>query len=193
MGPEIAVALAIAQGVTEFVGQKKAAKVQEQQNAEMRSNAIEARDNDLAAIEARRGEEKAAASQRLQEAQKQALQERSAAMASAGNSGLSVNALLSDYLRQNLNNEQTIQANLSNVNSQLDRERKSVITTAKSRVSSLPSVTSPSFLGSALKIGADAYAANAAFSPTPAKKPPTSSTAGANSTYSSSHGWIDWK
>lgn len=152
-------ALAIAQGVTSYVGEKAAAKAQEAQNAELRQNALEARNNDLAAIEARRKEEQAAASQKLQDSQRQALQERStaiAASAASGQSGLSVNALMADFLRQSLENEQTIQTNLSNVNSQLDRERLSAINTAKSRVNQAPSVTNPSFLGTAFKIGGDA-------------------------------------
>lgn len=156
MGPELLIALQIAQGVSSFVGARQAASDQERQNNELRQNTLEARNNDLAAIEARRTEERAAAAQRLQDSQRQALQDRSkalAASAESGQSGLSVNALLSDFLRQSLENEQTIQTNLSNVNSQLDRERLSVNAQAKSRINAAPTVTQPNFLTSALQIG----------------------------------------
>lgn len=156
----LAIGLSVATNVAEVVGQRSTAKSQKAQNAEARQNAIETRDNDLATIEARRTEEKAAASQKAQQAQQQARQEQSQALAASsqsGQSGLSVSALLSDYLRKSLDNEQVIQTNLSNVNQQLDRERKSVITTAKSRVNQLPVVSTPSFINSALKIGGDAF------------------------------------
>jgi hypothetical protein len=166
------VALAIAQGVSQAIGERQMASEQETQNKELRQNAIEARDNDLAVIEARRKEERDAASQKAQLTTKQALQEKSSAMAAyaqSGQSGLSVNALLSDYLRQSLDNEQIIKTNLSNVNSQLNRERVSVINTAKSRVNQSPAVYNPSFISTALKIGGDAYTTYEAVKPP--KKP----------------------
>lgn len=176
----IPVALAIAQGVTQHIGEREMAKDQDKQNAELRKNALQSRDDDLAAIEARRKEERMAASQKAQDNQRQALQERSMAMAGNTQTGLSVNALLTDYLRQSLENENVIQTNLSNVNGQLDRERQSVVNLATSRVNQAPSVKHPSFLGDALKIGSNAYNTYQAVKPPekPIPKSPPKGTSG---------------
>lgn len=177
MQPWLPVALAIAKDVSQFVGERASAKAQEKQNDELRRNTLAAREADLATIEARRTEEREAAASKLLEVQRQANQERSLAMvasAQAGQSGLSVRALLSDYLRRQLENNLSIQTNLSSVNSQLDRERKKVISDAASRVNMAPSVTNPSFLGGALKIGSNAYSTYRAFKPEP--KAPTTPT-----------------
>jgi hypothetical protein len=168
------VALTIAQGVAQAVGERQAAKGQEQQNQQLRQSALETRERDLQAIEARRVEEREAASQQLQGIQAQAIQERSQALAAssaAGQSGLSVRALLSDSLRQYLDGEQAIQTNLSNLNSQLDRERKAVVDTAKSRINMATPAVYPSYFVSGLKIGANAYSTYQATKPPP--KPST--------------------
>jgi hypothetical protein len=99
----------------------------------------------------------------------------------AGVSGLSLDALLGDFTRQESSYRYGVRRNLSISTDQLTAEMEGVRATAQGRAASIPRlnlepVNGPSYLGAALRIGGDAlgayskYNASKPSNPTPATR-----------------------
>ena len=94
------------------------------------------------------------------EADIQTMRDTSKARTASGESGvagLSVDALMSDILRQNLFDDTKADSNLGATKAQIAEQKKGAETGRQSRINSVPY---PSFAGTALQIGGDAYESN---------------------------------
>ena len=79
------------------------------------------------------------------------------AVAHAGPSGLSVDALIGDMGRKGATYNESVNENLVKVNQSLDNQQTNVNRNAASEINSLKTPNQPDYLGTALKIGTIAY------------------------------------
>jgi hypothetical protein len=119
--------------------------------------------NDARQLNLRQRQEEEAESQRGQEADIQSMRDMSKAKVAAGESGvagLSVDALMSDILRQNLFDDTKADSNLSATKAQIKQEKEGAKTRRQSRINEVPY---PSMVGTALSIGGNAYESNPSY------------------------------
>jgi len=134
-----------------------AASEQQQQAQANEKNANASYLNDARQLNLRQRQEEEAESQRGQEADIQAMRDVSKARTASGESGvsgLSVDALMSDILRQNLFDDTKGSTNLDATKAQIAEQKKGAKTTRQSRVNAVPY---PSFAATALQLGGQAY------------------------------------
>jgi hypothetical protein len=135
-------------------------KYQQQVYSENARLATEAANMQYDALGARQVQETLAATQSVTEVHRQALEAKGrvrTSAADAGVSGASVDALYSDFERQELDYQTASKRNQAFRDEQFDLERKAVRSGLQSRIASAqPSpVTVPSWFGAFLKIGAN--------------------------------------
>lgn len=158
-------AVTTAGAVTTYVGQTQQADAQakHQQNLmdQTQENADKAYRQEVSQINRRVIEEQDAAGSKLTENAIGAAKARSRARVSAGESGvsgLSVDALMADFSRQEQKYRYGVQSNLKRTTDQAQMEKKGAATRGQSRVNSAFSstrpISKPSFLQPALQIGA---------------------------------------
>lgn len=150
--------------VTSFVGQMQAANAQAEHQANVmeqtQENARRSHLLEIDQINKRIEQERAAASQSLTENAVEAAKARSTARVSAGEagvSGISVDALMADFNRQEAVYRHGVRENLLRTTDQLQLEKKASGARRQSRINSAFSsqrpVQRPSFLQPALAIG----------------------------------------
>jgi len=174
----ISLAISIAAASATYVAQQQAAENQarsqrqmvEAQNETIRQNSALANAayiNDTKQLQNRQAEEAAAAAAREHGVQIEAAKTVSTATTAAGEagvSGLSVNALLTDYTRQEVDYRFQSQTQLENQRNQTEAELRGAEMQAQGRVSSVKPyiaqpVSYPSLMGAALRVGADSFSA----------------------------------
>jgi len=136
---------------------------QQQQAQANEKNANASYLNDVRQLNLRQRQEEEAESQRGMEADIQTMRDSSKARTASGESGvsgLSVDALMSDILRQNLFDDTKADSNLGATKAQIAEQKKGAETGRQSRINSVPY---PSFAGTALQIGGDAYESNPSY------------------------------
>ena len=136
---------------------------QQQQAQRNEENANASYLNDARQLNLRQRQEEEAESQRGMEADIQTMRDSSKARTASGESGvsgLSVDALMSDILRQNLFDDTKADSNLGATKAQIAEQKKGAETGRQSRINSVPY---PSFAGTALQIGGDAYESNPSY------------------------------
>ena len=140
-----------------------AADEEQKQAAANEKNANAAFLNDARQLNLRQRQEEEAESQRGMEADIQTMRDVSKARTASGESGvsgLSVDALMSDILRQNLSDDTKAASNLGATKAQIAEEKKGAETGRQSRINSVPY---PSFAATALQIGGNAYESNPSY------------------------------
>ena len=140
-----------------------AADEEQKQAAANEKNANAAFLNDARQLNLRQRQEEEAESQRGMEADIQTMRDVSKARTASGESGvsgLSVDALMSDILRQNLSDDTKAASNLGATKAQIAQEKKGAKTGIQSRINSVPY---PSFAATALQIGGNAYESNPSY------------------------------
>lgn len=174
----ISLALSVAAAAASYVAQQQASENQarsqkqmvEAQNETIRQNSALANAayiNDTKQLQNRQAEEAAAAAAREHGVQIEAEKTRSTAVTAAGEagvSGLSVNALLTDYTRQEVDYRFQSQTQLENQRMQTEAELRGSELQAQGRVDSVrpymaQPVSYPSLMGAALRVGADSFSA----------------------------------
>lgn len=102
-------------------------------------------------------QERASASEQMQENSINAAQARAKATVAAGEAGVmgnSIDAQMRNYFFQELSANQTLQTNYDNLVAQNNLEKQGQAATTQNQINSLPSVNSPSFLDAGLRITA---------------------------------------
>ena len=130
---------------------------QQQQAQRNEENANASYLNDARQLNLRQRQEEEAESQRGMEADIQTMKDVSKARTASGESGvsgLSVDALMSDILRQNLFDDTKGDANLGATKAQISAQKEGAKAGRQSRINSVPY---PSFAGTALQLGGQAY------------------------------------
>jgi len=170
----VAIALTVASAAVAYQQAAEAAKKKQQQenrmveaqNETIRQNSALANAafiNDSKQLQNRQAEEAAAAAAREHGVGVEAEKTKSTAIVAAGEagvSGLSVNALLTDYTRQEVDYRFQSQTQLENQRKQTEAELTGAQYTAQGRVDSVKPymaqpVAYPSLMGAALRVGAD--------------------------------------
>jgi|TARA_R100000030_G_scaffold37074_1_gene27790 LPS O-antigen subunit length determinant protein (WzzB/FepE family) len=143
-------AIAALQGIVQYGEQ--------QQQAEANRKAANASYvNDVRQLNLRQRQEEEAEAQRGFEADVQAARDQATAKTAAGESGvagLSVDALMTDILRQNLFDDTKAGANLDMTKAQIAQEKEGAKAGRQSRINQVPY---PNFAATALQIGGTAY------------------------------------
>lgn len=148
-------ALAISTSVLDYQAQDTQADAQEEYNKQIQKNAEVAHQNDLEALRVQQQQDEDQAEEEIFQNQVAARQARSRAKTAAGESGvtgLSVDALLADFERQEANFKDAVTANLANRDQQRRLEENSALTRYQSRVNSRQPVSRPSLTGTALNL-----------------------------------------
>lgn len=172
------IVIAVASAAISYQQQQQAAENQakqqkqmvEAQNEAIRENSALANAayiNDTKQLQNRQAEEAAAAAAREHGVQLEAAKVGSTAQVAAGEagvSGLSINALLSDYTRQEVDYRFQSQTQLSNTRNQTEAELRSAQLQGEGRVNSMKPYMAqqpsyPSLMGAALRVGSDTYSA----------------------------------
>ncbi len=166
-------AMTIATTAMTYMQQSAQAEAQQAANntqAEMNRRQVESANaamfNDAAQIQLRQRQEQEADSQKLQQAQTEAVQARAkerVAAGEAGVSGISLDAIMGDMVKREADYKTSVQTNSRATQDQLNLEMKGLEATANSRINSITPikpVTQPSFLDAGMRIvggGMDAY------------------------------------
>jgi len=150
----------VASGVTGFIGQQQAASAQEAANMQSRNLAIQNQNLQIRALRNQEEEDAVQASQALQDSAREAAALRARATVAAGESGvsgLSIDALMGDIVRQETENRLNIlqTQDFRQRQRQLDREGLGI--TTQSQINQLPAVQYPSFLEAVASTGSAAY------------------------------------
>jgi len=158
----VSTGVSAASAVTSFVGQSVAADAQaEAQQERVNQQAEIARESFIqdAFLENQRlAQQREQAAQESQKTSEQALEKKSQARVSAGESGVSglnVDALVRDFERQEAEFRSSMQQNVDARAAQAERRKDALRTKAQGRIANIPTqpISSPSPLGAALKIG----------------------------------------
>ncbi len=180
----VSIALSIASAAVSYQQQQQQAaenqartqkQMVEAQNETIRQNSALANAafiNDTKQLQNRQAEEAAAAAAREHGVQIEATKTGSTAATAAGEagvSGLSVNALLTDYTRQEVDYRFQSQTQLENQRNQTEAELRGAQIQGQGRVDSVKpymaqSVSYPSLMGAALRVGSDSFSAYNAYS-----------------------------
>jgi len=133
-------------------------KAQEINALNTRNAAVQAMIDGNDSLQQREQQESASTALRIQNAKTKAREATSTAVATSESSGLSMDALLSDYDRQYSSYADTQMQQLGFTNDQLERSRQGLQSQAEGRINTMPlnPVAGPSLLGSALEFGAGA-------------------------------------
>lgn len=149
-------ALSLAQTGAGLAAEKRNADAQRRANAQRAENVREATVENYAALQARREEERAAAGQKIEENQREALRARERARVAAGEagvSGLSVDALVRDLGGQEARFAGAVRQNFDAFSAQTEREMEQAERGARAELRSMPEPTPPDYLGAGVRAG----------------------------------------
>lgn len=149
-------ALTIASTAVGVVSQSQQASAQKRANEQQRMNAVTAAQTNYEASNTQLTQEGKAASEKARQAQIQGQKDAATAATSAGEAGvagLSVQALLNELSGNTLENTTNIEANYLRQKDAAYYQRENITNSTQSTINTLPTVTSPDYLGAALKIG----------------------------------------
>src|SRR5882724_6193277 len=146
---------------------KYQSRLAENRDAEIQSNyelAVSSANSQYRDLQARQQQESAAAAQKLQGAAVEGGEARSRALVAAGEagvSGLSVNALLSDFMGREAKYRDSVKSNAGAATDQLRSEMEGVNAQASGRIASISPyvkqpVESPNYFGAAMRVGGSA-------------------------------------
>ena len=153
--------LTIGSGIAEFVGAQNEATQKEALFQRNRVAANTARDLKIQSINRRLIEESEAAAEQKMAINIAALKKQERAKVAAGEAGLSgssVDAVTSQYETQKLRDYTTINANIVNLERQIELQKIGASAEAEARIDSLPRGVQPNFLAHAVSTAASAYA-----------------------------------
>ena len=142
-----------------FSAQQQANSISDS-NQRQYENTLQARTDNANQITLEQRQQAEGASQKIMANDSATRDARSTAIAQAGPSGLSVDALIGDINRKGATYNQSVNANLDRVNMSLDNQLTNVNRGAASEINSLRTPAQPDYLGTALRIGGDYYKAN---------------------------------
>lgn len=148
-------AIGTAQSIAQYQAADAQADAQEEYNRRLQENAAQAYQNDLELLQLQQQQDEDSAQEetfRNQVAAREAKARAKTAAGEAGVSGLSVDALLADFDRQEANFKNSVLENLGNRNAQRDAEKNSALTRYQSRVNSAQPVSRPNVIGTGLNI-----------------------------------------
>lgn len=149
-------ALAAASSAAQVSAQKQQVKAQDTANQQQYDNTMTAYRQNLANIEATRGQLAQDASEKINEnnkAGRAAAATATVAGGEAGVAGLSVDALLRDLRGEAAYDNTNVEANYLRSNASLNAQRENVNNTTTSDINSLRSAPMPDYLGAGLRIG----------------------------------------
>ncbi len=163
----VAIALGIAQGGMQVIGQRQAAKAQEQAQRNATIAEQQRHLSEMSASRLRERQEKVAAAQRIQQSTTKAREARATARVSAGEAGvagLSVDSLINDMTRKEAEFSFSVQQQMqfANINRQLgfedgaNRSRMNMLSINKP-------IAQPNYLGAALSGASTGLSAYSAF------------------------------
>jgi hypothetical protein len=148
-------AVTAASGVANYMAQSAQADAQEDYNRQLQENAKQAYLNDIEALRLQQDQDEGSAQDEIVKNQIAAREARARAKTAAGEagvSGLSVDALLADYDRQEANFTDSVLANLGSRTQQRKAEENAAVTRYQSRYNSASPVSRPSMLNTGLNI-----------------------------------------
>jgi hypothetical protein len=147
IGPEIIAALSIAQATMGFVSASANADAQNKQHRQNQLNVISSYQDEIANRNARVVQEREAASAALLDRRLEGLRSRATATVASGEAGvtgLSVNALLNDFLGQEGRAVTALQTNFENRHLALRNEGEASFHRARGRIFNVPTAAPPS-------------------------------------------------
>ena len=149
----IMLSISAASAVGGVVAQSQAAKAQTNANNTQYANSARAQAENANQVNLARQQQTDLAGQKINANNLAMREAQSTAVASAGPTGLSVDALLADMARKGAGYNASVNQNLQSTNMALDNQLVNVNRNAASEVNSLKAPTNPDYLGAALKIG----------------------------------------
>lgn len=150
--------MTVASGVLDYAGKRQAASAQEKANNRSRELAIQNQNLQIRSLQNQADEDRRQATQAILDNQKDADAARSTAAVAAGESGvsgLSIDALMGDLVRQETDNRLNILSINSFQQRQRELDREGIGITAQSQINQLPLVEYPSFASAALSTAMD--------------------------------------
>lgn len=161
-----AAALQIGQGVVGFMEQQRAAKAQEAAYQRNRQESAKARDVKIQGLNSRLIQESEAVSQQKEALAIEALEKSESAKVAAGEAGVAgqgIDRIIGNYEAQKLRGLSTLNANVENIEKQIELEKMGASAEAMARIQSVQRGQPPSFLAAAVGTAASAYAAQQQF------------------------------
>lgn len=155
-GSAISAALGVGSTALQYSQANAQAQIQAQQNREANDRARRNMIEDQDAMTRMEMQERAAATQKINQAQLDSARTEATARVAAGAggvSGLSVDALLGDIFGNEAAIRDSVNQNLENTGAQLQSERRSLTRGYENTINTRPQVQKPSFLGAALEAG----------------------------------------
>lgn len=150
--------MTVASGVLDYAGKVQAANAQEKANNRSRELSIQNQNLQIRALQNQADEDRRQATEALLDNQRDADAARASAAVAAGEagvSGLSVDALMGDLVRQETDNRLDILSINSFQQRQRELDREGIGITTQSQINQLPLVEYPSFAGAALSTAMD--------------------------------------
>lgn len=145
--------------VAGVIGQMQQASAVNSANQVQAANVRQAQADNWEQINLRRAQEAAAAGEKINENNTAMREAMATQVASAGPSGLSLDALLGHIAQKGASYNDSVNANYQRLNQGLDAQLKNVNRGAASDVNSLKAPPPVDYLGAALRIGGAAYGA----------------------------------
>lgn len=156
----ISTAVAAAGAGLSYMGQQAQASAQADANAAQAESVRKATINQYDQLQLQQQQDRENAAQKLTETSRQAAQARATAITAAGEAGvagLSVNALLDDITRQEMEFTDSVKHNQQRRDQQIRQEMVGVEASGQSRINSLPTPQQPSFAEALLRTGSGAF------------------------------------
>lgn len=153
--------LTIGQGVVGYFNAEAQAEATEARYQQNRQNAAVARDLKIQGLNARMIQESEIAAEKKLALSVEALKKRERAKVAAGEAGISgssVDNLVSEYDKQKLRGFTAINANVENLEKQIQLQKQGASAEALNRINSLPRGVKPNLLFHAVSTAASAYA-----------------------------------
>lgn len=151
--PTTMLMLSIASTAAGVMGQQNAANSQAESNARQAQNLLLARAQNANQVNLERQQSSDASGQKINANNMAQREAQSTAIARAGPSGLSVDALIADMGRKGATYNQSVNENLDRTNMQLDNQLQNVNNQTSSAFNAMKTPDPVDYLGSALKIG----------------------------------------
>lgn len=153
----IMIAMSAASAVAGVVSQQETASGMAEANQVQARNATQARNDNWEQINLRRRQEAESASEKINTNNTAMREAQATAVARAGPTGLSMDALLGSIAQKGAGYNDSVNANYQRINQALDTQVTNVNRNAASGVNSLKTPPPVDYMGAALKIGNAAY------------------------------------
>lgn len=162
IGAGVQAALAVGSTATSYLSAKGAAEAQNEANAQANERARQYMIEEYDQTSRMASQERAAATQRINQNQIEARKAAASAQVAAtagGVSGLSVNSLLADIYGQEASIRDSVNQNLENTGQQIAAERRGTRNRFTNTINTRPIAQKPSFLGATLDAATGVYGA----------------------------------